>query len=452
MKTLMPLRWSEGMFLKPHHFQQADLYQDARLGYHLHALNPFHWGVFRLRIDVDALENLVFRVEQCEIVFPDGLIVSYPDEAILEAASFQDAFAPTADALGVYLAARRPSADDGVAERFSPRTESRRDLLMRESEASIDFLVPRVKIVFAQRADDDRLGGLEAVKIAEVRRTGRTSPRFEISPQYVPPAISLHAAPPLVAMVNEIVERCCGYSRVLGQHLREHGPDSVGYGVGDLEKLLTRQVINQFIPALQNGIVNESIHPYAIYGLLAELRGALTTYWPDEEAWTFPAYDHANLAGCFRPLCESIRRLLEKLLPTHYLELPLRREGVQFSTDLDETVFARGQAFVLALHGTISEQELRHRIDASTAAKVTSVSDMPKLKQFSERGVPLKFLDHPPSEIPRYAGFVYYQVDTTHRDWSKVKSANSFAFYLVDAPADLEARLFVVLGRERRVQ
>ena len=56
------------------------------------------------------------------------------------------------------------------------------------------------------------------------------------------------------------------------QHLREHGPDSVGYGVGDLEKLLTRQVINQFIPALQNSIVNESIHPYAVYllsGLLA---------------------------------------------------------------------------------------------------------------------------------------------------------------------------------------
>ena len=144
MKSLMPLRWSEGMFLKPHHLQQADLYQDAPLGDHLHALNPFHWGVFKLRVDVDALENLIFKVDQCEVVFPEGLIVNYPGAAVLEPASFQDTFAPTAEALAVYLAARRPSPDDGVAERFASRSESRRDLLIRYiCPLPFDFVSPK---------------------------------------------------------------------------------------------------------------------------------------------------------------------------------------------------------------------------------------------------------------------------------------------------------------------
>ena len=66
--------------------------------------------------------------------------------------------------------------------------------------------------------------------------------------------------------------------------------------------------------------------------------------------------------------------------------------------------------------------------------------------------MPLKFLDYPPAEIPRYAGFLYYQVDIADRRWGRVKEGNSFAFYLADAEPDLEARLFVVLGRERKVQ
>jgi type VI secretion system protein ImpJ len=447
-KPILPVRWSEGMFLKPHHFQQADLYQDARLGYHLRALNPFHWGVYRLRVDVDALENLVFRVESCEVVFPDGLIVAFPDGALLEPASFQDEFPSTADSLGVFLAARRPDPEQGVADRFGVRTEPRRDLFLRDNEAGIDFLVPRARLVFAQSRDDERLGGSEAVKLTEVRRTGRTSPRFELAPQYVPPALSLHAAPALAGMVGEVVERLCAASRVLGQHRRERGPEALGYGVGDLEQLLTRQVINQFVPALQNALANASLHPYAVYGLLAELRGALTSYWPEEEAWAFPAYEHTDLAGCFGPLCESIRRLLDRLLPTHYLELPLAREGFQFSTPLEEGVFGRASAFVLALHGALGEEALRKRIE--THAKVSSVADMRQLVSFADRGVPLRFLDHPPAEIPRYAGYVYFRLDTADRRWGRVKEGGDFAFFLADADPDLEARLFVVLGRGER--
>jgi type VI secretion system protein ImpJ len=449
MKTVTPVRWSEGMFLKPQHFQQADLYQDARLFYHLRTLNPFHWGVFKLRVDAEALENMLLRVEHCEAVLPDGLILDFPESVLLEEASFQDEFAATASSLGVFLAVRALDVDGAFVERFGQRGEARRDLLMRDNEGIIDFLIPQAKIVFAQSADDERLAGYESVKVCEIRRTGRTSPRFELSPQYFPPALSLHAAPGLVGAVNEIVERLCAASRVLGQHRRERGPEAIGYGVGDLEQLLARQMLNQYVPALQNSIANDCVHPYVVYGLLAELRGALTSYWPEEEAWSFPPYDHADLARCFGTLCEAIRRLLERLLPVHYLELVLTRDHFQFSTELEETVFARGNAYFLALHANVPEDALRKRIESQ--AKVSSVADMVQLVNFADRGVPLRFTPIPPAEIPRYAGYVYFQVDVADRRWSRVKDAASFAFYLADAEADMEARLFVVLSqRDRR--
>jgi type VI secretion system protein ImpJ len=448
MKTLTPVSWTEGMFLKPHHFQQADGFQDARLAYHLRAVNAFHWGVFKLRVDLDALENMLFRVVRCEAVMPDGLILRAPEDAVVEERSFQDEFPPAANVLDVHLTVRTLGPDGGGPDRWLRESEARRDLLMRDNEAAIEFLVPRAQLVFATGAADERLAGFQSLKVAQVRRTGRTAPRFELSPHYVPPALSLHATPGLVRTVNEVLERLCAASRTFGQFRRERGPEALGYGVGDFEQLLARQVLNQYIPAIQHGLLNESLHPFAVYGWLAELHGALTSYFPDAEAWTFPPYAHTALGDCFGTLAEDIRRLLERLLPVHYVEIPLVREDFQFAATLDESLFARTGVWVLALHGGPGEESLRKRIE--TKAKVTSIADMPKLVNFADSGVPLRFLPQPPAEIPRYAGWSYFQVDVADSRWRRVKDAATFAFHLVDAEPDVEARLFAVLAERER--
>ena len=443
MKTLTPIAWSEGMFLKPHHFQQADLFQDVRLGYHLRTLSAFYRGVVRLQIEPDALENMVFRVVACEVVMPDGLVVRFPEDALVEENSFQDAMPAGATALSVFLTVRTLSHEHGVGDRFDRQPETRRDLQMHDNEAAVDFLVPKAKVLFARSKDDETLAGYEVVKIAEVRRTGKNAPRFELSPTYVHPALSIHASRPLFEMVKEVVDRAIAASQTLAQHRRERGSDAIGFGTGDYEQLLGRQMLNQSIPVLQHALANEAVHPWHVYGMLAGLRGGLTSYWPEENASAFPPYDHDDLAGCFGPLCESIRSFLERLIPVHYEELPLAREGSQFSTAVREDLFARGTTFVLSLTGGIGEDELRERIQKQ--GKVTSIADMPQLLKIAVSGVALKHLAMPPAEIPRYAGHVHFQVDLAHRTWARVKDAGTFAFYLADAPTDLSGKLFVVL-------
>ena len=449
MRTLVPVGWSEGMFLKPHHFQQADLYQDARLTYHLRALNAFHWGVARLRIDVDALENMLLRVLVCEAVLPDGLVLRAPGDAVVEERSFQDEFPPAANAMDVYLTVQGLAPESGGAERFVRESEVRRDLLLRDNEASVEFLVPRAQLLFATGAADERLAGLQWLKVAQVRRTGRQVPRFELTPDYAPPALSLQAAPALVGTVNEVLERLCAASRTFGQFRRERGPEALGYGVGDLEQLLARTTVNQYIPAIQHALVNEGVHPYAAYGLLAELRGTLTSFFPDEEAWTFPGYDHDDLGGCFAKMAADVRRLLERLLPQHYVELPLVREDFQFSTPLEESIFARGSVWLLALHGGSGEEALRRSM---ADAKVTSVQDMPKLVNYASNGVPVRFVPQPPAQIPRYAGWSYFEIDVADSRWKRVKEDGSFALHLVEAEVALEARLFIVLSERERAR
>lgn len=444
MRSLAPVRWGEGMFLKPHHFQQADLYQDARLRYHLLVANPFHWGIVRLRVDVPALENMRFNVLECEALMPDGVVIRFPQDAVVESRSFQDEFPATQATLDVHLAMRNIGADDENKDRWVKEAESRRDLLLRDNVAQVEVLVPKAFVVFGGGKLEERLAGSLAIKIAEIRRTGRDAPRFELSSQYLAPAFTVHALPRLVAMTTEVLERLCSASRTLGAHRRERGPEAIGYGVGDLEQLLARQVVNQSIPILQHALANERVHPWGVYGLLAQLHGALTSFWPEGEAWAFPPYQHDDLANCFGPLTDAIRQLLERLLPVHYKEILLVRDKFQFSSPVEEDLFARGNTFVLALKASVGEEILRQRVEAH--AKISSTQDMPQLVRSALRGVPLRFLPVPPAEIPRYAGHLYFQIDINEQRWAKVKDAATFAFYLADAEPDLEARLFVVLG------
>src|SRR4029450_13491769 len=137
MKTLAPVSWTEGMFLKPHHFQQSDLFQDARLAYHLRTLNPFYWGVATMRVDPDALENMILRVTACDAVLPDGLVISYPSDARIAERSLPADFPPAAAALDVYLALRALASDGRSADRFARETERRGDLLLRDNETEI---------------------------------------------------------------------------------------------------------------------------------------------------------------------------------------------------------------------------------------------------------------------------------------------------------------------------
>ena len=148
------------------------------------------------------------------------------------------------------------------------------------------------------------------------------------------------------------------------------------------------------------------------------------------------------------PMIESIRRLLEHLLPTHYEEITFQREGFNFSAPIEESLLKEGGPFVLALRGAGTLESLRKRIEAQ--AKISSIEDMRELVRFADRGVPTRYAEHPPAEIPRSADYNYFIVESGDPRWKKIRDASNFCFYLADAEPELSVRLFVVLPRGRR--
>src|SRR6266478_9206480 len=70
--------WSEGLFLRPQHFQQADRYIEKLVRSRVAALRPYPWGITELKLNRDMLSLGKFALLEARGVLEDGTPFSIP--------------------------------------------------------------------------------------------------------------------------------------------------------------------------------------------------------------------------------------------------------------------------------------------------------------------------------------------------------------------------------------
>ena len=78
--------WSEGLFLRPHHFQQSDRYLENLLESRVRTITPYPWGFSVLEIDRDLAQQSRIGLRRAVGVMPDGTPFALPDNSPLPAA------------------------------------------------------------------------------------------------------------------------------------------------------------------------------------------------------------------------------------------------------------------------------------------------------------------------------------------------------------------------------
>jgi len=222
MNILKPMRWKEGMFLRPQHFQQHDLYVENREYTRFRALENFGWGVLRLELDEDALSNLVFNLKSLRAVLPDGALVDMPGNATMGARPFDALMKETGRSLDVTIGVRARDdrgpwtlSDEQAAgdARFVSREEEVYDLDAGRDPAHLEKLSYNLRVFMG----DEKTDGYETLTLARLNRTGDTARPIELDPGFSPPALMLAGSPVLSKAGQAVVERLRLTLRDLGQ-------------------------------------------------------------------------------------------------------------------------------------------------------------------------------------------------------------------------------------------
>jgi len=216
MKGGTRVHWREGMFLRPQHFQAFSGELVARIARGDSIGSPAAFGVIRLELDESALARDVLALLSGEVLFPDGTLARFPEDATVEPREFAELFTQESLSIHLGIAAETPGiplVETGSGRRARYRVEVRdvADENLGEGRQQLEFRQLLARFFFGS---EDR-GGYESLQIARLVRRGRPVAESATCQAYIPPILSCGASPVLQGMLEKSVERLRARARDL---------------------------------------------------------------------------------------------------------------------------------------------------------------------------------------------------------------------------------------------
>src|SRR5437867_1037932 len=322
--------WNEGMLLTPHHFQQWDNYYEELLNSRISSLVPYDFGILDFQANGEAIANGNFDLLRCRAVMPDGLLINVPETDPAPAArQVGEHFGPDAERLGVYIAvpAQRSGAPNfqrngGSADqnlRYLQTGATIIDETTGQNEVQLAFAHSNLRLLF----ENELTEGYSAIKISELERT--TTGQLKLVEKYIPPVLNIRASPWLEDMLRQLVEILITKSSSLGEQRRQRTTSLADFTGAEVAVFWLLHTVNSSIPNLAHLFRTPMLHPERLYFEMAELAGMLMTFTPDRHPKDVVRYEHKDLYGTFSQLIEQIRDMLETVIPTRCVPIPLEK-------------------------------------------------------------------------------------------------------------------------------
>jgi len=405
--------WSEGLFLRPHHFQQEARYYDRCLSSLLSGF-PYAWGFQTLEIDTDTLELGQIALQSAKGFMHDGSIFE----------------APKHDMLPVPVQADKESHGLRVFLCLPPRRQDAREAPLR----------PVLKIEKKPDVGIDGFVSIAIAKISDIASDGAV----KLDPTFIPTVLMASGETNLAGFISHTEGLLNGRALTLADRVSGDSPS----GAAEVSDYILLQTINRYLTKFRQFAASRKEHPLAVYraatGLCSEL--AVHTQ-PERVVMEFPPYDHRNLTESFQPVMAEVRRSLSFIGDPTATKLPFvdRKFGIKVATVADATLFTHAQ-LVLSVGASMSGEDIRRRFPREV--KIGGLDVISDLVNIQLPGVRLNSLPQAPRQVPFQSDKVYFQLERKGEYWSSIVDSKALALHVGGDFPDLELTLWAI--REAR--
>lgn len=437
--------WSEGLFLRPHHFQQNDRYLENLLENRVRHVTPYPWGFSVLEIDRDLAQQSRIGLRRAVGVMPDGTPFAMPDNSPLPLA-----IEVPENAAGqiVWLSLPLASANtrevedtmNGSASRFVPATETLIDSTASlRIEEEIDIAHPRLTLELRKTAKAGYVG-LALGRILEVRDRA-----ILFDEKFAPPVLVCSAYP----VIEGWLDRVIGWIDNKLEELARYAADPTAGGGLQSADYFMLQLLNRQIPVLKHLRQSRYVHPERLFVTFVALAGELATFTTAERrARDYPPYDHDDLENCFTPVVRDIQDFLSANLGRRAIRLEItERAPNAFMSTIRDRSLVRNATLVLEVAARRPLTEIQAQFPQ--LFKVGPNTKMNEIVHAHLPGINLVHLPTPPPQIRALTDHVYFYLDRTSPLWPEFSTASSIGMHFSGDWPDLEMELWAVLEGRR---
>jgi type VI secretion system protein ImpJ len=436
--------WSEGMFLRPQHFQQQERHFSNLVELRVASLRPYPWGFSELKLDEQLLSVGKIAVTSARGVFPDGLPFSIPGDDEPPAPLDVPDGTKSQDVV-LALPLRRPALEEVDPEdrkeslaRFTVEDYEARDA---NADASTEALLQVGKLRFRLSLASEPLEAYTHLGLARVVER-RPDGRLLLDEDFTPPCLDCQAARPLAGFITELR----GLLHHRGEELASVVTGRAQSGVAEVADFLLLQCVNRTEPLFAHLESISGVHPELLFEACVALAGDLATFaHGDKRPSTFPQYRHDDLQATFAPVMEDLRRSLSLVIQRNAVAIPLedRPYGLRVARVSDRQLF-RNANFVLAANARVAAEALRQRLP--NQIKIGPVEKIRDLVNLALPGVAIYPLPVVPRQIPFHTGFSYFELDRNSDLWKQLDASGGMAIHVAGEFPELTLELWAIRG------
>lgn len=436
--------WSEGLFLRPQHFQQHVRYLEHFIEGRSRGLRPCAWGCSELTIDQDMLRIGKLAVSSASGVFPDGTPFNIADDdpppTPLEMdESIRDEV--------VYLGL--PVRQQGTAEIGDGHDQeglaryNRRELDVADVTSSDMAAAPMHVGALRMRLllESDQREEYACIPITHVLEQ-ESDKNVLLQDGFIPTVMNCQGAPKLSSFLTELQ----GLLHTRGESLASRVSESGRGGAAEFADFLLLQAVNRYEPLIAHLATVDGLHPEDLYRILVSMAGELATLTSTaRRPRQFPDYEHHDLRGSFEPVVTALRDSFSTVQKEAATPLPLkeRRYGIRVSKIADRNLLQEA-VFVLAVHADVPTEDLMQRFPG--VVKIGSVERIRDLVNSQLPGIPLRSLPVAPRQIPYHAGFAYFELEKGSEYWAELAASGGIAIQIGAEFPGLELEFWAIRG------
>jgi len=449
MRILQPVIWAKGTFLSPQHLQVQDRFVESVLQFRMEALQFRPWGFSKLQINQEALSTGAFAVHAAQGLFPDGLPFDIPgsDPAppVKPLAAYWE---PGQTALDIFLAipdyrvsgVNLSMRERGMDTRYLAEVASFRDENSGASEKPVQYARKNFRLL----VEGEPKGGCITMPVARVLRTGDS---FQLDAKFAPPLLDFSANDYILSIARRLIEILSAKSSALAGMRRQKNQSLAEFTTADIANFWLLYTMNLHFPHLRHLFETKHGHPEELFRLMLALASTLTTFSLRLQPRDLPVYDHERLGACFEELDEKLRDLLETVIPSNYVSLPLKliRPSI-YAASIFEDRFLENTRLYLAIQADMDEGELIQK--APQLIKICSASHIEHLIRQALPGVQLTHVMSPPTTIPIKLNHQYFSLNQAGVAWEAIGRARNIAAYVPGDFQNPQAEVIVLLPGE----
>ena len=447
--------WTKGMFLTPQHFQTQDQFFADALQFRFAASQFANWGVTDLDIDTQALANGLFRLNRASGIMPDGEPFDVPEsDEMPPSRSVAEHFSPSADSLDVFLALpeKRPRARNVTipgggnperaggppSTRYLAETRMFVDENMGDEEKPVEVARRSFRILFGE----EYRAGFSVLRVAQVIRNAAGLP--VLSPRFVAPCLNLGSSNYLTMLLRRQVEILATKRATLTGPRRQRGKVLAEFSPSETANFWLLHTVNSYLPELKHIWKVRRGHPEAAYVAMLRLAGALATFSLEGQPENLPDYDHDDLGRCFTQLDDKIRDLMETVIPSKFVAVPLEvRDRFIWGGAITEDQHFRNSQFFLAISAKMGIDDLIRK--TPQLVKVSAQDDIQRMVRNALPGVTLRHTPVPPAAIPLKLDNQYFSLNQGGPLWDAIVMSRQIAVHAPGEIVDPKMELVIVL-------